>query len=359
MVVHEPARLKPLLRPALAALLIWFALCVATSWEPALSARRLVFTLIVLALAAMALLVPKNLRHFSDLLAAATLIVLALCYVGVLFLPDLAIHQASDFLEPEHAGSWRGSLPHKNQAGALMVVFIFIGLFVARSRSLVVGAAIVALSAVFLVFSFSKTSIALLPLVLIVSGIVGHVRRPIIGIVTAVSVLAAINLVSLGSIFFAPVRDALGLIMDPSFTGRTDIWQFALDQLAQRPITGYGFSAFWGTERVVYGMSQGSNWAVNATDAHNAYLNLALTVGIPGLALALAWTVVLPIVDFYRRPAGASDAALATLFLRIWLFGIYAASFETTLFQQVGEVWFILLFSVFGLRYLSLQRVTP
>src|SRR6516164_19814 len=53
MVVHEPGRLKPLLRPALVALLIWFALCVATSWEPALSARRLVFTFIVLALAAM------------------------------------------------------------------------------------------------------------------------------------------------------------------------------------------------------------------------------------------------------------------------------------------------------------------
>jgi hypothetical protein len=96
---------QALVRPALVAMLVWFALCVVTSWEPALSARRLAFTLIAMGLAGMTLLLPKNLRHFTDLLTVATLVVLALCYGGVLLVPDLAVHQASDFLEPEHAGS--------------------------------------------------------------------------------------------------------------------------------------------------------------------------------------------------------------------------------------------------------------
>jgi hypothetical protein len=98
---HGVDRLRPLLRPAFIAMLLWFALCVATSWEPALSARRLAFTLIVMGLAGMTLLLPKNLRHFTDLVAAAAFIVLTLCYAGVLLAPDLAIHQSTDFLEPE------------------------------------------------------------------------------------------------------------------------------------------------------------------------------------------------------------------------------------------------------------------
>jgi O-antigen ligase len=128
--------------------------------------------------------------------------------------------------------------------------------------------------------------------------------------------------------------------------------------LPWRPITGYGFSAFWGTENVVYGMSQASNWASNATDAHNAYLNLALTVGLPGLVLVLAWIVLLPIIDFYKQSGEMNDLLVATLFLRIWLFGVYASSFESVLFQSVGELWFIFLMAIFGLRYLSLARVT-
>jgi len=358
MLLHDPARLKPLLRPALIVMLTWFALSVVVSWEPGLAARRLVFTAIVMAIAAISLLLPKNVRHFADLLAAATLIVLALCHAGVLLLPDFALHHATDVLEPEHAGSWRGTFPHKNEAGAAMSLFVFVGLFVARVRNVSLGAAIVALSAVFLVFSHSKTAIALLPLVLIVSWLVTHARRGAYAMMAAIGALALLNLVSLGSIFSDAVREGLSLVVDPSFTGRTDIWEFALDQLARRPITGYGFSAFWGTENVVYGLSQSSTWASNATDAHNAYLNLALTVGLPGLALALVWMVVLPIRDFYKQPADASDRALSLLFIRIWLYAIYTSSFESSLFQPTGQLWFAFLMAVFGLRFLSLSRAT-
>ena len=101
---HEPRRLMLLVRPVLVATVAWCVLSVITSWEPALAARRLAFELIVISISAMILLLPKNLRHFSDLLAAAVLIVLAACYLGVFLLPQYAIHHATDFLEPEHAG---------------------------------------------------------------------------------------------------------------------------------------------------------------------------------------------------------------------------------------------------------------
>ncbi len=355
---NEPQRLTLLLRPALFAVLAWCAVSVIASWHPWLAARRLAFTLVVMGISGMALLLPKNLRHFSDLMAAVALIVLAACYLGLLFAPSLSIHQATDFVEPEHAGNWRGIFPHKNQAGASMVIFVFVGMFVAHVRGLALGGLIVVPAAIFLLFTQSKTAIAMLPLVLIVAHVVARSRRPAAAAALVVALLALINLLSVGSVYFEPVRNAIGSIMpDATFTGRTDIWNFALQYAARRSITGYGFSAFWGTEQVVYGLSASSKWANGATDAHNSYVNLALTVGMPGLVLVIIWIVILPLLDFHRVLQGASIRPLQMLFLRVCLFSVYASCFETSLLQDAGGVWVLTLTAIFGLRYLSTMRV--
>ena len=318
---NEPRRLILLVRPALIAVLIWCAVSVAASWEPSLAARRLAFALVLMGISAMVLLLPRILRHFSDLLAAVAIIVLLASYLGVLLVPQLAIHQATDFLEPEHAGSWRGVFAHKNQAGATMVLLIFIGLFVARVRSLALGALIVVLAGVFLLFTQSKTAIGVLPLAVALAAIITRGRRPALAATLVVGVLAIFSFFSVGTILFEPVRDLVQTIMpDATFTGRTEIWQLGLDAVAQRPITGYGFSAFWGTEQVVYGLGENATWANAATDAHNAYLNLALTIGLPGLALVIVWIVILPILDYYRQPLDTHGNALRMLFscLPVW-----------------------------------------
>jgi O-antigen ligase len=356
---HQPQRLALVVRPILIGLLVWCALSCITSWEPSLAARRFAFALILLGIGTMVLLLPKSVRHFSDLMAAVALITLIACYLGVLLVPQLAVHQATDFLEPEHAGNWRGVFAHKNQAGAVMVMIIFIGLFVMRMRSLALGALIVALAVIFLGFSQSKTAIGVLPLVFLLSAMIGRSRRPMVGIVLVVAILAAFNLFSVGTVIFEPVRKLVELVMpDATFTGRTEIWQIGVDAVAQRPITGYGFSAFFGTNEVVYGLGENATWANAATDAHNAYLNLALTIGLPGLLLTILWIVVLPVADFYRRAPDAESAPLQLLFLRVCLYGIYSSCFESSIFQQGGEVWFFFMISAFGLRYASLARAT-
>jgi len=357
--VHHPGRLKVLLRPVVVVTLLWFALSVVTSWEPSLAARRLAFTLVTLGIAAMALLLPKNVRQFSDVLAAAVLIVLAACYLGVLLVPNLAIHQATDFVAPELAGDWRGVFSHKNQASATMAMFVFIGLFVARVRSVGLGGLICLLAAIFLLFTQSKTSIAVLPITLVVSALLARIRRPAVGMTLAFSAVVFFNVFSVGSIYLEPVRKLLDLILpDASFTGRTEIWEFALRHVTERPITGHGFAAFWGTNEVVYGMGTSSAWANVAAHAHNDYLNLALTIGIPGSALVTLWLVLLPIVDFYRAPNEPAAAALKLLFVRVCLFSAYASCFESMLIQE-GMLGFFLFMAAFGLRFLSRSRLTP
>jgi O-antigen ligase len=357
--LHQPQRLALLMRPIFICLLVWCALTCVTSWEPMLAARRFAFALTLIGITMMVILLPKNMRHFSDLMAAVALIVLVTCYLGVLLVPQLAVHQATDFLEPEHAGNWRGLFAHKNQAGAVMVMIVFIGLFVARMRSLALGGLIAALAAIFLGFSQSKTAIGVMPLVFLLSAMIDRSRRPIIGIGLVVIILVAFNLFSVGTVIFEPVRRLVELVMpDATFTGRTEIWQLGVDAVARRPLTGYGFSTFFGTDEVVYGLGENTTWANAATDAHNAYLNLALTIGLPGLLLTILWVVVLPIFDFYRRSPNAEQAPLQLLFLRVCLYGIYSSCFESSIFQQVGEVWFFFMTCTFGLRYASLARAS-
>lgn len=354
---HQPQRLLLLMRPIFLATLLWFALSVATSWDPSLSARRFAFALVTIGIAGMVLLLPKTPRHFADVMAVVVLIVLAACYLGLALVPQLTIHQASDALEPELAGDWRGVFGHKNEASAVMVLFVFIGIFVARVRSLGLGTIIVALALPFLYFTHSKTAMAALPLALIVSAIMARAAKPKNGITVALGLLVALNLLSIGSIYIAPIRAVVDAVMpDATFTGRTEIWKFAIDHIAQRPITGYGFATFWGTEQVVYGMS-GATWANTAAHAHNGFVDLALTIGIPGSALVTLWLIVLPLVDYYRAPDEPESAALKMLFLRICLFAAYESCFET-LFTQVGALWLILITTAFGLRFLAVSRVS-
>ena len=236
---HEPRRLLLLVRPIMVVTLLWCAASVVLSWEPGLAARRLTFTLLIMGMAGMTLLLPKNLRHFSDLMAAVVLITLALCYLGLVFVPQLAIHQATDFVEPEHAGEWRGLFNHKNMAGVTMVLFIFVGMFVARARSFGLGALIVVLALTFLAFTGSKTAIGMLPLTLILSAVVTRTHKPALAIALVIVLLAGFNLFTVGSVYFEPVHHLIdALLPDPSFTGRTELWQFAIEHLMQRPIMG-------------------------------------------------------------------------------------------------------------------------
>ena len=68
-------------------------------------------------------------------------------------------------------------------------------------------------------------------------------------------------------------------------------------------------------------------WANTAGHAHNGYLDLALTVGIPGSVLVTLWLVVFPLFDFYRASHDLSGAPLEMLFLRVCLFAAYAVLF--------------------------------
>lgn len=347
-------KLRPIATPSFWLLGAWYAITIALSVSPALSLRRAILVAISMAATIGVMLVARTVRHFAGLVAGTSLAVVVASYLAVALVPDLATHTAVDLQEPEHAGAWRGLFPHKNDAGAVMAVFVLIGLFAYGAGRRALGVTLAASAALFLAFTQSKTAVALLPLVLASTGLASLVRTRLVRAVLLLGPLTLVLVGSLGSVFVPEIQAALSTVLsDVTFTGRSEIWKFAVDHIRERPITGWGLGAFWRSEETLYAGSETLTWVNNAEQAHNGYLDLALIMGLPGLALATWVFIVGPFRDLdtvLRRP-GRDPTAL--FFARLWLFGLTTAAFESIFFYASAAVFFLFAMAMFGLRYLA------
>ncbi|MCJ2131655.1 O-antigen ligase family protein [Methylobacterium sp. E-045] len=349
--------LRTFLSPRFLALGAWFALSVVLSQDPATSAKRLTLAGSVMLAAACLPLLARSRNDLRNLLAIASLLLLGACYLGMMLAPDLAIHQANDVVEPMLAGNWRGVFGHKNGAAAVMAMLVFIGIAVARSGLVTAGCAIVILSGLFLIGSEGKSATALLVAALTITGLFTVVRSFPGRVLLTLVPLFAINLFSVGTVVSEPVAALVRLLpVDSTFTGRTDVWQFAIEALGARPLTGYGFSAFWNNVTVRAASDDGSSWAGYASHSHNSYLDTAVTLGLPGLVLVLGIVVVAPLRDVMKIEARGRADPLATMFVQIWLFGLLLSCMESFFFDGGDPVWVTFLVSVFGLHYLARFR---
>ncbi len=352
--------LQRLANPAFVLLAAWVALSVVTSQDVAASMKRAAIFIFVVIIAATLPLLPRGRRQLATLLGVAAGALIALSYFGVIFLPQYAIHQASDLGEPALAGDWRGVFGHKNLASAVFVFTAFAGLYIVRTGYAVVGALVAGLSLLFVVFANGKTANMLWLPTLGVSYFVGAHGAGRVWRVAALAPFVALNALGVGSVLFAPLQSLVAsLPVDATFTGRTDIWRYALGKLAAHPFLGYGFDAFWNTESVRFGTDDSAAWVAGAAHAHNCFVDVAMSMGVPGVALALWAFVAQPLADVAKAVRNGADPALVTLLTQIWLFALYVSSFESFLFDRSDPIWFTFLFAVFGLRYVSGFRTSP
>lgn len=327
----------------------WVALTVLFSDTPDSALRRTIYSVLVCLCASAVLLLPRDNAQFARLAGVCLLAAVALSYFGVIVMPGRAIHQATDALEQSLAGDWRGHFGHKNTAAAAMAFAVFFGLYLLRVRMVWSGLLLTLLAGFFLYNSGGKTSAAMLPAVLV--GVWLFERIGGFRIVLVLGGLALLNLVILSAAVSPPFQSFLaGLGVDATFTDRASIWQLALSSISSRPFTGYGFQSFWQTDALFYGNHSVSTWAVTAANAHNGYVDQLINGGWPLLILVLFWLVVLPCIHASKALARGTDPDLTRLYVRIWMFGLFASCFESTFFENSGPIWFTMLIAVFGLR---------
>uniref|UniRef100_UPI0005603378 O-antigen ligase family protein n=1 Tax=Bradyrhizobium yuanmingense TaxID=108015 RepID=UPI0005603378 len=256
--------LKSLVTPLHLCLLVWLVINIVFSESRGVSMQRFVLTVSVTSLAIVLPLLPPTRRSFNLCLGGAALVLLALCYLGVFLAPQYAVHTALDVTEPQLAGDWRGSFGHKNIASAVMTILVYVGIYLSAVGSFVMGPVIAVLAGTFLIFTGGKTSSVLCLAIYVFASLVYVTPSLWLKRLICFVPLIAMNLLTVGSVV-SPVLAAMTrlLPLDPTFTGRSAIWDFALAAVAEKPIIGHGYSAFW-DDVSARATAEGAEWATSA-----------------------------------------------------------------------------------------------
>ncbi len=340
-----------MLSPLLILLLGWQFVTVFTSDYSAIAFRRYVFSITAIVTAMAWVILPENTQHFQRMIKYLSLFILLLSYFGVIFMPEISIHNMAEVLELVNAGSWRGHFAHKNIAGPAMIVLIIYNLYLLRKEDFLIPAINIILATIFLIYSNNKTSIGLILIALLVAQLIRTVRILPLQLLAFFIPIILMAALTVGTVLNLSLYDLVSsAISDPSFTGRTDIWKFAFEQLRAHPWIGFGFDTFWNMSNLVNGGYDIETWAARAGHAHNGYINLALSSGAIGVILFAIWMLFSPLLDYNRSQKNGNDPALATMYLRIWVFMMLYANLESPFFAPRGQVWFSLLAAVLALR---------
>jgi O-antigen ligase len=111
-------------------------------------------------------------------------------------------------------------------------------------------------------------------------------------------------------------RDSVTELMgrNASLTGRVKIWGLSLASIALKPILGYGYSAFWPASAEAMRIDVAINWTV--PHAHDAYIELALELGLVGLGLYVAaYLVAMKRAALYMRMERGNSAKWPLVYL--------------------------------------------
>ncbi|WP_158555081.1 O-antigen ligase family protein [Fulvimarina endophytica] len=348
-----------LLRPAWLVLAAWLLLGSLNSIWPDLAFRAALFTLAAMVAATGALSLPPDARAFRLCLTVMALLVLGLCYFGVLFYPAAAIHQSFE-IETQNSGLWRGIYSHKNVAGQVMAALGFVAVYLWRCGDRKLALLIGLLSFAFAYKTGSKTTLALIPAVIVIvlaGRVFGSRILPVFLVLAAVTLL---GLMTLGSVMSDTLQSVLDWFLPgTTFTGRSDLWRFTLELMQSRQWLGFGVDSFWPgpivlTAEPPFELAWDPRGIVNA---HNGYLDLAIAIGWPGLAMGVLVLVLLPMKDYARCVAGRDNQVLADLFLMILTFMLLNSFLESFLFERGNPSWMLTWMSVVGLRLLARHRL--
>jgi exopolysaccharide production protein ExoQ len=232
-----------------------------------------------------------------DLRRQLRLLILALAIAGVLSAILLVVAPEQATAEDVRGDAWQGAFLTKNVFGRGMslgaIAAAFMLCFGRPSRRWPYVCSTV-LCTLLVIVSWSKAALAVTAVGLLVLALVGAARaigdRPeLVGVLVFAGAVGVLGTTAWFVIDPAAVLGALG--RDATLTGRTGLWQLAVEAARERSFGGYGYGAFWQELR---GPSRDIWLALpwGPPHAHNGLLEITLNVGLVGAALWLASLVV-------------------------------------------------------------------
>ncbi|HEY8950178.1 MAG TPA: O-antigen ligase family protein [Rhizomicrobium sp.] len=336
----------------LAVLLVWCALSALWSPEPDITIRRVGLEVVVVlsvVLSVNNLGVERCLRILRLVLA----LVLIVNWISIPILPQ-AVHLPNE-TDPSIVGDWRGLYFHKNITGAVCAVSAMLFLYYAiRDRSRTDWALLIGTIG-FLIMTRSKSSMGLLPLAIGAGAVYFWAwRRPLDrAIISIVAILFAALAVTLVLLNYDTIARILS---DPQeFTGRTAIWQAEVAFIRDHPWLGSGFGSFADTGALSPLHNYvGASWVDAVSHGHNGYLQLTVTLGFVGLALAMIAVILTPAMAFWQ--IDGMDRLLKAFLFCLFVFFVLHNLTESDFLESDGASWVVFLLMMAALRDYRLRR---
>ena len=125
-----------------------------------------------------------------------------------------------------------------------------------------------------------------------------------------------------------------------SLTGRTDFWPFLLQAISDRPLLGYGYNGFFGSDvgnqyLSTYVLEMSGGWY--PFHAHDGFLQIALNAGLVGVGL---FAVLLIGALFRAVRYSLSDVERYTIWpLSVLLYLVFASYTESTFAMFNSDPW--------------------
>lgn len=245
-------------------------------------------------------------------------------------------------------GNWLGVFLHKNYLGRYMalgaIVFALLaGVNGPWRRWAPVG---LLLSALLVFLSGSSTAAVVL---LLLAGVAPLFAAMGAHIHLAIAILSGAFLsAGLAVVFFLANQDAVlqAFSRDATLTGRTSLWPALVAITLLKPWLGYGFQAFWFVPESSEDVKVAAGWV--GTSAHNGFLEIALALGLVGLALFVMGFLrsIVSAIRHLRRSQGL-DALWPAVFLAFFL--AYNLT-ETSVLLPNNVLWVLYVAVVFSLR---------
>jgi O-antigen ligase len=311
--------------------LAWFAVTLLWSPDVDVTLRR---TVLIFFMAGVAFGVAAARPSPTDFLHVSALVIgfiMLLSVLSVIALPGLARSGGGQFL---------GIYQHKNGAGyvaGITVIFwIFLVVSSIRFEMKMIALFGSLLWLFFLVGTASKTSLGLALLTPMIG--IGLYYALQLNLQWRVMAYVAggvfLGIVAWTMLFVDWTIEDLGVLIfeDLTFTNRTNVWEYVIMSIEERPFIGYGYGAFWKTEDGLsnrLGAEMSAGWAATAGSAHNGYLNIWLESGIIGLLACVSVIVIVfhGCLDLMKRPGQPA--------LDRW---VYASVFSLVLFLVVRDM---------------------
>jgi O-antigen ligase len=333
--------------PVLALLLAWCLLSALWSPESGVTARRAVLAIMVV-LSAMLGVATVGAERALTLWRYVLAGVLVVNWLSIPLVPQ-AVHLPGE-IDPSLIGDWRGLFFHKNIAGAVSAITAIVFLFTFLKTRRAVDAILFVAAAGFLFMTHSKSSIGLLPVAVVVGLIYRAAwQRGIDRLI--VTVLLALSCVIAAAFAIGDFSHIASVFEDPSrFTGRSAIWQAEVAYIRDHPLLGSGFGAFADTGALSPLLKYvDAAWVQNVSHGHNAYLQLFVTIGGIGFALAMWALIVSPAFSFWR--GNSARIELMSLLFTIFVFMVLHNFLESDFLEGDGPAWvaFVLMLAMLRL----------